>query len=182
MAVPRRSAAQRGVSLIELMVAVAVAFILALMALPVYQTWVANQQIRTASELMLDGLRIAQGEAVKRNQPVRFVFDNGEGWEVQLVADDSVIRSALRKEGSKQVTLVITPLAATSVVFDGLGRVLDKDQAPLAARITLDLESSTGVADTRPMRVVIDTAAAAGVGIRSCDPKLAVGDPRACPA
>ena len=32
------------------------------------------------------------------------------------------------------------------------------------------------------MRIVVDTAAATGVGIRTCDPKLGSGDPRACPA
>lgn len=181
MALARRS--QRGMSLIELMVAVAVAVILAVLATPVYQTWVANQQVRTATDQMLDGLRIAQGEAIKRNQPVRFVFDNGDGWEVQLAADASVvIRSVLRKEGTPKVKLSITPDGTESVVFDGLGRVFDKDGDPLAGRITVDIDTSTSISDTRPLRVVVDTVAATGFGIRSCDPKLSAGDPRACPA
>ena len=177
-----RPVEQRGLSLIELMVAMAVFVILALMGAPVYQTWVAGQQVRAATESLLDGIRIAQGEAVKRNQAVRMVFDNGDGWEVQLDADDSVLRTATRKEGSKQVKLSVTPVGADSVVFDGLGRVLDKNLAPLAERITIDFDTSTSLSDVRALRVVIDTVAATGFGIRSCDPKLGAGDPRACPA
>jgi len=177
-----RPVEQRGLSLIELMVAVAVAIILALMAMPVYQTWVAGQQVRAATESLLDGIRIAQGEAIKRNQAVRMVFDNGDGWEVQLDSDDSVLRTATRKEGSTQVKLSVAPVGADSIVFDGLGRVLDKDLAPLAERITIDFDTSTSLTGVRALRVVIDTVAAGGFGIRSCDPKLAAGDPRACPA
>jgi hypothetical protein len=78
--------------------------------------------------------------------------------------------------------MTVAPVGTTTVVFDGLGRVLDKDQAPLADRVTIDVETSTSLSDVRAMRVVIDTAAATGVGIRTCDPKLGAGDPRACPA
>lgn len=172
---------QHGMSLIELMVAIAVFAILATMAFPMYSTWIAGQQVRAAAESVLDGVRVAQGEAVKRNAPVRFVLDPSEGWEVQLVSDDSVLRKTTLREGSPKVKMSVAPSGTTTVVFDGLGRVLDKDQAPLAARITIDIATSTAFTDARSMRVVIDTAAATGVGIRSCDPKLSAGDPRACP-
>lgn len=175
-------ARQLGMSLIELMVAIAVFTILAVMAFPVYTTWIANQQVRTATESVLDGIRVAQGEAIKRNQAVRFVLDASEGWEVQLVSDDSVLRKSTIREGSPKVAMTVTPAGTTTVVFDGLGRVLDKDQAPLAERVTIEVDSSMSVSDVRKLRVVIDTAAASGAGIRSCDPKLSVGDPRACPA
>jgi len=169
-------------SLIELMTAIAIFTILAVMAFPVYTTWIANQQVRTATESVLDGIRVAQGEAIKRNQAVRFVLDASEGWEVQLVSDDSVLRESTIREGSPKVAMKVTPAGTTTVVFDGLGRVLDKDQVPLAERVTIDVDSSMSVSDVRKLRVVIDTAAASGAGIRSCDPKLSVGDPRACPA
>lgn len=182
MTVRARPIDQRGLSLIELMVAVAVAIILALMALPVYQTWVASQQARTAAESLLDGLRIAQGEAVKRNQRVSFVLTVATGWEAQLFEDKSVLRDGRFAEGTPQVTVAVDPADGSTVVFDGLGRVLDKDGlVPLADRVTIDIVSST-VAGARPQRVIIDTAAATGTGIRSCDPKLGAGDPRACPA
>ena len=175
-------ARQFGLSLVELMVAISVFAILATMAFPVYSTWLAGLQVRTATESVVDGLHVTQAEAVKRNQAVRFVLDATEGWEVQLVSDDSVVRKATIREGSPKVKMTVAPAGTTTVVFDGLGRVLDKDQAPLADRITIDVETSTSFTDARAMRVVIDTAAATGVGIRTCDPKLGAGDPRACPA
>jgi type IV fimbrial biogenesis protein FimT len=170
-------------SLIELMVTISVFVILALMAFPSYTTWLASQQVRSATESVLDGIHVAQGEAVKRNVPVRFVLDPSDGWEVQLVSDDSVIRKATFREGSPKVSLTATPVGTTTVVFDGLGRIFKDDgTTPLDARISFDVDTSTGISGVRKLRVVIDTAAATGVAIRSCDPNLLSSDPRGCPA
>jgi type IV fimbrial biogenesis protein FimT len=176
---PRRRVC--GISLIELMITISIFTILALMALPMYSTWIAGQKVRAAAESVLNGIHVARGEAIKRNQPVRIVLDPTVGWEVQLVSDDSVVRKEDFKEGSKQVALTVTPVGTTTVVFDGLGRVLDSALAPLAARITVEIDTTSGFSGVRKQRVVIDTAAATGVGIRSCDPGLASTDPRGCP-
>ena len=176
---PSRSA---GLSLIELMVTISIFVILALMAFPQYTTWLASQQVRSATESVLDGIHVAQGEAIKRNQQVRFVLDPAEGWQVQLVSDDSVVRQATFREGAPKVALTATPVGTTTIVFDGLGRIFKDDgTTPLDARITFDVDTSTGISGVRALRVVIDTAAAAGVGVRSCDPKLLSSDPRGCP-
>lgn len=172
----------RGVTLIELMITIAIGVMLAMMALPMFSTWIAGQQVRTAAESVHEGLRVAQTEAVRRNAPVAFELDTAKGWKVVLVSDDSVIRETMLIEGSPNVKLTVAPAGTTTVIFDGLGRVLDDAQAPLAARVTIDVETKTSFTDARPQRVLIDTAAATGVGIRSCDPKLPSGDPRACPA
>ena len=174
--------ASRGVTLIEMMITIAIGVILALMALPMYSTWIASQQVRTATESLVEGLRVAQSEALKRNADVRFVLDTAKGWEVQLASDDSVLKSGLFAEGSSKVALTVSPVGTTTVLFDGLGRPLDKDGERFTKRVTIDVDTSTGFEDVRKMRIVVDTAAATGVGIRTCDPKLGSGDPRACPA
>ena len=176
-----RPVVQHGISLIEMMITVALFVLLALMALPLYTTWLASQQVRTATEAVLDGLRVSQAEAIKRNTPVRFVLTPATGWEAQLVSDDSVVRKALFAEGALKVKFVATPFGTTTVIFDGLGRVLDSAQAPLAARVTWEVDSSTVSSGVRKLRVVVDTAAATGHAIKSCDPKFTAGDPRACP-
>ena len=165
------------------MVTISLFVILALLAFPQYTTWLASQQVRAATESVLDGIHVAQGEAIKRNQQVRFVLDPSNGWEVQLVADDSVLRSSTFREGSSKVALTATPVGTTTVVFDGLGRIFKDDgTTPLDARISFDVDTSTGISGVRKLRVVIDTAAATGVAIRSCDPNLLSSDPRGCPA
>lgn len=172
-----------GLSLVELMITIAIFVLLALMAFPTYSTWLASQQVRAATESVVSGIQVAQGEAIKRNQQVRYVLDPAVGWEVQLVSDASVIRSSNFFEGSPKVSLTVTPVGTTTVVFDGLGRIFKSDgTTPLDARISFDVDTTTGFSGVRKLRVVIDTAAATGVGIRTCDPKLATTDPRGCPA
>ncbi|MEO8486782.1 MAG: GspH/FimT family pseudopilin [Betaproteobacteria bacterium] len=179
---PPASATQTGVSLIELMITIALFVILAMMAFPIFTTWLASQQVRSATEAVLDGIHIAQGEAIKRNQAVRFVLDPAVGWQAQLVSDDSVLREGLFKEGSSRVSVTATPVGTDTVVFDGIGRIFKDDGVtPLDDRISFDVDTSTGIGGVRALRVVIDTAAATGVGIRSCDPALVSTDPRACP-
>ena len=176
-----RPAAQRGVSLIEMMVAISIFVILSLMAFPTWSTWLAGQQVRSVAETVLDGVRVAQGEAIKRNQSVRFVLDTSTGWEAQLASDDSVLRKGLFKEGGGKVDFNVSPGGGNVLIFDGLGRVLKDDGVtPLDERVTYEVQSST-ISAARKIRVVVDTAAATGVGIRSCDPALSSGDPRSCP-
>src|SRR4051812_15447077 len=88
--IPMRAAA--GFTLIELMTAIALFGILLVMAIPMYGGFIANTQIRTATESMLDGVRFAQTEAVKRNGTVEFVLDEATGWTVNwLDGPDTVL-------------------------------------------------------------------------------------------
>lgn len=61
-----------GFSLIEMAVVLAILGIMLGIALPNYQTWIQNAQVRAAAESTMDGLRMARAEAVRRNTLVRF--------------------------------------------------------------------------------------------------------------
>lgn len=178
----------RGVSLIELMIAIAILGILLSIAVPSFRTWILNTQIRTAAEALNNGLQLARGEAVRRNTNVQFVLGAGTGWTVgcaTVVADvdgdgrddcPEVIQTRAAGEGSKDATLSVTPAGATTVTFNGYGRVTANLDG--SATITqLDIDSALlDAASSHDLRILIS-----GGSIRFCDPNITrPGDPRAC--
>lgn len=68
--------AERGVSLIELMVTVAIMAILLMVAAPSYTNYLGSQAIRNAGESLVAGLQVARGEAIRSNSTVVFQLVN----------------------------------------------------------------------------------------------------------
>ena len=86
---------QRGLSLVEIVVVLAIVSMLVMMAAPTFSTWVINSRIRGTAEAMQFGLQFAKAEAVARNTRVRFQLTdtldnacvaslNGLNWVVNL--------------------------------------------------------------------------------------------------
>lgn len=69
---------QRGLTLVELLVAMALMVILLFLAAPNFTTWINNTRIRTVSEVLQNGARFAQAEAIRRNRSVVFYLTNAE--------------------------------------------------------------------------------------------------------
>jgi type IV fimbrial biogenesis protein FimT len=82
---------QFGVSLLELMVAVAIGSILLLLGIPSFQSWIQNTQVRTAAESVLNGMQIARAEAVRRNTNVRFNMTDATGMVTWTVGCETVL-------------------------------------------------------------------------------------------
>ena len=163
-----------GFTLIELMIALAIFGLLTMLALPEFTKLMANMQIRTASEALLNGLQIARGEAVKRNGSVQLILANRTGYSVQIVSTGEVIRTRAANEGSRTAVITVTPAGATIATFNGLGLIAaNPDGSASVAQIDVNSAALTP-ADVRPMRIL-----AASV-VRLCDPQVAAGDPRAC--
>ena len=49
---------QYGVSLLELMIAIAIGSVLLMLGIPSFKSWIQNTQTRTAAESILNGLQI----------------------------------------------------------------------------------------------------------------------------
>jgi type IV fimbrial biogenesis protein FimT len=156
-----------GFSLIELMVSVVVLGILASIAVPSFQTWLRNTQIRNAAESITNGMQRARAEAVSRNTNVSFVMGIDSSWTISVVSPASTIDQRLASEGSKNVTRTVLPAGATTVIFSNVGLVVGSNSIT-----QVDL---VAVGGSQNLRVTIG----AGGNVRMCDPNLTSG-PRAC--
>lgn len=177
-----------GFTLIELAIALAIVAIALAAGLPGITEWMQNSQIRTAAESIQSGLQTARNEAIRRNANIEFVLGNpgatgGTGWTIQTVGANETIQSVPDGVGSRNVTLETTPANATTVTFNGFGRLptapaatANADGSEFLTQIDLDnpkLASSI----SRELRIVITS----GGEVRMCDPQITdTLDPRRC--
>src|SRR5579859_2757156 len=72
-------------SLIELMVAVVILAILVVLGIPTFQQWTLNTRIRSVTESIQNGLRLARNEASQQGRYVRFQLTSASNWQVCLL-------------------------------------------------------------------------------------------------
>ncbi len=168
---------QKGVSLIELMIGLVILGILLMVGLPSYSAWIQNTQIRTAAESILNGMQLARAEAVRRNANVQLVFGAASSWTVS-VPGGAQIQTRTSDEGSKNVTVAMTPAGATTVTFNALGKVVaNADASASITQVAVDVPVAIlSAAESRDLRIVVS----AGGNIRMCDPNVAAPDSRSC--
>jgi type IV fimbrial biogenesis protein FimT len=195
----------QGFSLIEMMIALAIAALLYSLASPMMVQWMADTRIRVAAETLQAGIQLARSEAIRRNAPVRFQLmtsldetcapsSAARNWVVSL--DDAsgkcgvdpsptvapgIIQTKSGQEGSSRVDISATRggVAASSLTYTGTGRL------SLAGNAidTIDITAPDGACqhaggDFRCLRIRI----LPGGDARMCDPKVtAAGDIRRCP-
>jgi type IV fimbrial biogenesis protein FimT len=195
---------QRGVTLIELMVGVALVAIIAAMAAPSLSTVIQSRRIRTAAESIQSGLQYAKNEALRRNRNVSFTLQTATGWQVGCdPADDTVVdgevvcATLLQKKDAAEGTInaavatseivastgnpAASPAFSNKLRFTSLGRL---DTATLkggdnAIFFVTNPSGGTCAVDGGEMRCLKVVVTSSGL-IRMCDPAVAPGDPRAC--
>lgn len=156
----------RGVSMIELIVALSILAIISTLALPSFTGMIQNARVRTAADGIQNGLQLARAEALRRNTLVRFVMGAGAGWTVQLT-DGTVIQTRPAGEGGGSVQVTTTGGTST-VTYNGFGRVTDL--SPLT-QVAVSLGSA------RTLNVTIG----AGGQVKLCDPSISdANDVRKC--
>lgn len=192
-------ATQRGVSLIELMIGLAIVALVMFVGVPAFSGFLQNTQIRNAAETTLSGITLARAEALRRNQAVRFqlvssltsscaLSATAMNWIVSLASpagmcqvapSDTIAPQIIQKKSSSEGTqnITVATTGGSLIAFNGLGRVTG------AAITQLDFSNSTGTCEAvgGTMRCLRITVSAGGQA-KLCDPKVtSTTDPRKCP-
>src|SRR5579859_4895902 len=92
-------------SLIELMVAVVILAILVVLGIPTFQQWTLNTRIRSVTESIQNGLRLARNEASQQGRFVRFQLTSATSWQVCLLPASAASAQAATDCSSATSTL-----------------------------------------------------------------------------
>ena len=193
-------ARQRGLTLIELMVTISLLALLLGLAAPSFTEWIRNAAVRTVSDALQNGARLAQAEAVRRNRQMVFFLTNsatcnaatapaadGSFWAIRtvpLVAGDVVETVQCGQLADVAAGVFID--GPTAICFNSAGRQV-ANASPGIGTTTCSLDASgTSTYDlsvtggTRPLRVLVTL----GGQVRQCDPArtLSATAPDGCPA
>lgn len=195
---PQRSL--RGLTLVELVVAIALLGLLLGLAAPSFTLWTRNARVRTVSESLLTGVRLAQTEAVRRNRQVVLFLTtstacsnaitasaNGAYWAVRtvgLTAGEAVetVQCGALTDSAPGVSIT----GPATLCFSSIGRqVANADPGvggsacTLAASGVSSYDVTTLLGD-RPLRVLVSLAGQA----RMCDPArvLSATNTDGCPS
>lgn len=176
----RRADPERGVTLIELMIGLAIVAIVLALGVPSFSVWIQNSRLRNAAESILSGMQLARAEAVTRNAPVRFVLGTGSEWTVGCVNATATCPATIQKRAAgdgSSGTISVTAAQGKTITFDVLGRMSAPVLPAGTVAATFDVDSSAlAEDDSRDLRITVNAAG----GIRMCDPHVTGSDVRAC--
>lgn len=199
---------QRGVSLIELMVTITILGILILLGVPSFQQWALDTRIRTVTESIQNGLRLARNEASQRGTNVRFQLNSPSNWQVCMLPASAASAAnfvnctnaismvqTFNSPGAGNSLQVGTTTATNQVVataysgtisggvpagitFNSLGRPSDYGNTSI---LRIDVTSANASLQAVSRRLI--TTISAGGMVNMCDPALifSTTNPQGCP-
>lgn len=197
--------AQRGVSLIELMIGLALLAFVLMMGVPAFGAFLQNQKLREAATMTFAEASYARAEAIRLNATVQLVFTDDEpdistfknavastSGRNLLVrgnvynpatgqSESKMLDVKLQREGSGQTDLTATGVQLASTT--GLIEFTPLGGTTLAADETIQVTNPAG-GDCKtaggPMRC-LNVVITRGGQIRLCDPAVTTaGDTRSC--
>jgi type IV fimbrial biogenesis protein FimT len=201
---------QRGVTLIELMVGLAIFSLLVALAVPSYSAWIQNTQIRTAAESIVNGLQLARNEALRRNRSVELILTadaplpavidsivpaQGTNWMVRVFeASDTYtpnpdfVQAWAGADGTPNARLsTVASGAQETFRFSPLGRASFYKAQVLTAspllRTELRIEVTSSAASCKPGAGdlrCLTVELSPGGKVRICDPVAVAPSPAAC--
>ena len=178
----------RGFTLLELMVGLTIVGMMLIAGLPSFTTFLRNAEIRSTTESISNGLRLARSEATRLNRPVSFTLagSGSPDWTINIfnpvtgLVLQPPLQSYSRFEVGKSARIVIAPGNALAVTFNGLGRIISP--SPIATPNLQQVDVTSLIAgEAKTLRIFVDDLN----GVRMCDPDPALRimtppDARAC--
>jgi type IV fimbrial biogenesis protein FimT len=151
----QRSRRTSGFTMIEMIVTMTVFAILVALGVPSMTTWIRNNKVRTVTDSLQTGLRLAQAESLRRSRQVVFSLTNsttpnfiplpavagGTSWAIwtlpsmTTLADEQptfIQSGVLSNAASSQVTITTTGNVST-VCFNSMGRLVNNASANVTA-------------------------------------------------
>jgi type IV fimbrial biogenesis protein FimT len=126
----------RGFTLLELMVTLAIAVILASIAAPSFQNILASQRVQAATFDLLANLTLARSEAIKQNRSVTLAANNNgdaweDGWQI-FPADQAteVVKEVVKAQDA--YSGIVIKAALDNVTYNRSGRVVNPVQFEIA--------------------------------------------------
>ena len=207
----QRSRRASGFTMIEMSVTLTIFAILVIMGVPAMTTWIRNNKVRTVSDSLQTGLRLAQAESLRRSRQVVFALTNsttpaqkplpavvdGTSWAVWTVpsmTDGSeqpeFIQSGVLSNASTNVQVISNGTAA--VCFNSVGRLTNNASANVTA-ITggaICSQPTVGAPPVQQFNISIpggDRPLQVNLGlggqVHMCDPGVPISDahPEGCP-
>jgi type IV fimbrial biogenesis protein FimT len=193
----RRSQKALGFSLMEVLITLTLLGILLGLAAPAFGEWIRNSQVRTVADALQNGVRLAQGEALRRNRQVIFFLTNsadcsatmaaaekGAYWSIRtvpLISDDVV--EVVQCGVLSDVAAGVAVDGPTAMCFNSMGRQVVNTNTGLGVNCGLDASGRSTYKLTktasRPLRVVVALTGQP----RLCDPArtLSAETPDGCP-
>lgn len=198
---------EAGLSLVELMVAIAVLGVLSALAAPSFFGYIENNRVRVAAENLTAGLNLARSEAIRRNRAVEFVLTaaadagpanvnlinpsaTGGSWVVRVGNDAGTFdyidgrqltEASGRTDGTSSVQVAGVDAGGTAV---SLIRFSSMSRTNLGGEARFNFSNPAAgacVADnpSGPIRCQRVLVSPSGL-VRICDPAAAAPDTRAC--
>ncbi len=176
----QRRTATQGFSLVEAMVALAVAAVLAGTAAPSLAEFIANRRLDGVASQLATDIQFVRTDAVARNQPVRISFMNSTAGSCYVVHTGPAAQctcgasgSAVCSGGAQELKTVQLPAAGSVSVQANTGSVLfDPLHGTTSPTATVRVVAANG----RAIHHVINLMGR----VRSCSPLGAVPGYRAC--
>lgn len=185
---------QRGTTLLELMVTVTILGILMAVGIPSMRDWLLRNSVTVGAEVIQNGLRQAEAEAIRRNARVEFLLTNdkpsvasissisaagnGANWAVRVLdstfsplADTKL--AYVNAQSMSEVAPDLSISGPASVVFSGTGRGSNIKGVALTEYQIYRI-SRTGA--DRALCVFVTP----GGAVKMCDPSATSGTPAAC--